>query len=268
MTIGMNNLGRNGRIGNQLFQYAALVGIAKQRGFDFLIPEDQELSKCFEMLHCGNRYGYVDGDEIELHDSHEFCSELFFECPNHIHLNGYFQSEKYFSNAERLLKWDFRFKSEIVEEVESKYSDILSKNPVSICVREYNDRFDYPGSHNNHRNLPWKYFERAIEILGKERQYIICSNNLDLCKKQEVFSGDNFHFNDVTTRVEKSFFDLCLMSKCSDFIISNSTFAWWGAYLNKNPDKKVIAPDTWYGSGLAHISTKDLLPETWEVIKS
>jgi len=268
VTIGMNNLGRNGRIGNQLFQYAALVGIAKNKGYDFRIPEDQELSKCFEMLHCGNRFGYINGDEVELHDSHEFCEELYNQCPNHVTLNGYFQTEKYFKDAQRLLRWDFRFKKEIIQEVFDNYSDILDHNPVSICVREFNDHFDYPGSYNNHRNIPFDYFARGIEILGKDRPYIICSNNLQLCKEQDVFNGDNFYFNDIQTKVEKSHFDLCLISKCSDFIISNSTFSWWGAYLSSNPNKRVLAPDKWYGPGLSHISTKDLIPESWEVIES
>jgi len=268
MTIGMNNLGSNGRIGNQLFQYAGLVGIAKNKGYDFRIPEDQELSKCFEMLHCGNRYGLIDGPECVLHESHTFAEDLFNECPNHIHLSGYFQTEKYFKDAQRLLKWDFRFKDTIIDEVDYTYGDILSTNPVSICVREYNDHFDYPGSHNNHRNLPWEYFERGIEMLGKDKTYIICSNNLDLCREQEVFKGKNFYFNDITTKVEKSHFDLCLISKCSDFITSNSTFSWWGAYLSQNPNKRVIAPTPWYGPGLQHISTEDLYPESWEVIKA
>ena len=107
MTIGMNNLGKNGRLGNQMFQYSALVGIAKQCGFDFRIPEDCDLPRGFEMLHCGDRYGLIDGDEVELHDSHEFCEELFEQCPNHITLNGYFQTEKYFKNAEKLIRLDF-----------------------------------------------------------------------------------------------------------------------------------------------------------------
>ena len=236
MTIGMNNLGRNGRIGNQMFQYASLVGIAKNRGFDFKIPPDTELSKCFEMLHCGGRYGFIQGDEVEVHDCHEFCSELFNECPNHVHLNGYLQSEKYFSNAWRQLKWDFRFKDEVIDAVDYAWGNILADEPVSICVREFNDHFDYPGS------------------------------DLKLCEQQEVFKGKNFHFNDMKTKVDKSHFDFCLLSKCSDHIISNSTFSWWGAYLSPNPDKRVIAPTPWYGPGQAHIDTTDLFPESWEVI--
>ena len=268
MTIGMNNLGRNGRIGNQMFQYASLVGVAKQRGFDFKIPPDTELSKCFEMLHCGGRYGFIEGDEIEVHDCHEFCSELFNECPNHITLNGYLQSEKYFSHAWRQLKWDFRFKADIVDEVDYKYGDLLAEEPVSICVREFNDHFDYPGSDRNHRNLPWTYFEKAIKMMGEDRQYIICSNNLKLCEQQDVFKGGNFHFNDITTKVDKSHFDFRLLSKCTDHIISNSTFSWWGAYLSPNPNKRVIAPTPWYGPGQADIDTADLFPESWEVIEA
>ena len=94
MTIGMNNLGKNGRLGNQMFQYAALVGIAKQSGYDFVIPSDCDLVRGFGMLHCGKRFGMIDGDEVELHDSHEFCEDLFYGCPNHVTLNGYFQSDK------------------------------------------------------------------------------------------------------------------------------------------------------------------------------
>ena len=72
MTIGMNNLGKNGRLGNQMFQYSALVGIAKQCGFDFRIPEDCDLPRGFEMLHCGDRYGLIDGDDAEEYYFNQF----------------------------------------------------------------------------------------------------------------------------------------------------------------------------------------------------
>lgn len=262
MTIGMNNLGKNGRLGNQMFQYAGLVGIAKQCGYDFRIPLDTDLSKCFEMLHCGDRYGLIGGDEVELHDSHEFCEELFNKCPNHITLNGYFQTEKYFKNAEKLIRLDFRFKKEIQDEVDLYFKKYFDRNPVSIIVRDFNDQFDYPNCENNHRNLPIDYYQKAIEIMGKDRVYIICSNNIELCKK--YFVGDNFIFSDITSKVEKGYFDLCLASRCKDFIISNSTFAWWAAWLGNG---RVIAPTPWYGKGLSDINTDDLYPEEWEKIK-
>jgi len=261
MTIGMNNLGKNGRLGNQMFQYAALVGIAKQSGYDFVIPSDCDLVRGFGMLHCGERFGMIDGDEVELHDSHEFCEDLFYGCPNHVTLNGYFQSDKYFKNAEKLIRLDFRFKKEIEAEVEEKFGEHLKDDPVSICVRFYNDNFDYPNCSNNHRNIEMEYFDRAIERFGKDRKYIVCSNDIDRFKNH--FVGDNFIYNDVDIVSEKAFFDLCLISKCKDFIISNSTFSWWGAWLG---DGKVIAPTPWYGPGLSDINTDDLYPEGWEVI--
>ena len=286
MTIGMNNLGKNGRMGNQMFQYAALVGIAKQCGFDFRIPdhskasyfnqkvganiitEYHELQHCFEMLHCGDRYGLIDGDEIELHESHEFCEELFKECPNHVTLNGYFQSEKYFKNAEKLVRLDFRFKEHIIEEVEKHYLEYLKDKPVSILVRDFNPDYDYPNCENNHINIPSEFYEKSIDILGRDRTYIICSNNIEQTKKQKVFQGDNFIFNEVVPDdIYKGHFDLCLMSMCQDFIISNSTFAWWGAWLGKGEGKRVLIPTPWYGSGLSHISTDDLYPDEWEKIE-
>ena len=286
MTIGMNNLGKNGRMGNQMFQYAALVGIAKQCGFDIRIPdhstapyfnrkvganiitEYHELQHCFEMLHCGDRYGIIDGDEIELHESHEFCEELFKECPNHVTLNGYFQSEKYFKNAEKLLRLDFRFKEHIIEEVEDHFSSYLNEEPVCILVRDFNPDYDYPNCENNHINIPPEFYEKSIDILGRDRMYIICSNNIELTKKQEVFQGDNFIFNEVVpTDIYKGHFDLCLMSMCQDFIISNSTFAWWGAWLGNGIGKRVLIPTPWYGPGLSHINTDDLYPDEWEKIE-
>ena len=286
MTIGMNNLGKNGRMGNQMFQYAALVGIAKQCGFDFRIPdhskasyfnqkvganiitEYHELQHCFEMLHCGDRYGLIDGDEIELHESHEFCEELFKECPNHVTLNGYFQSEKYFKNAEKLVRLDFRFKEHIIEEVEDHFSSYLNEEPVCILVRDFNPDYDYPNCENNHINIPSEFYEKSIDILGRDRTYIICSNNIEQTKKQKVFQGDNFILNQVVPDdIYKGHFDLCLMSMCQDFIISNSTFAWWGAWLGKGEGKRVLIPTPWYGSGLSHISTDDLYPDEWEKIE-
>jgi len=262
MTIGMNNLGKNGRLGNQMFQYASLVGIAKQCGYDFRIPYECDLTRCFEMLHCGDRYDFIDGDEVELHDSHEFCEGLFNNCPNHVTLNGYFQTEKYFKNAEKLIRLDYRFKKEIIEEVDLYFKQYLDKKPVCIIPRNFNSSFDYPGCENNHRNIPIEYYYKSIEMLGKDRIYIICSNNIEFYKN--YFKGNNFIFNDIKTKAEKGFFDLCLASRCQDFIISNSSFAWWAAWLGGG---RVISPTPWYGPGLSHINTNDLYPDNWEKLE-
>ena len=75
------------------------------------------------------------------------------------------------------------------------------EKPVSICIRYYNDAFDYPGCERNHWNIPVSYYQKAIEMMGEDRKYIICSNDVDRYKK--VFKGDNFFFNDMKTKSEK-----------------------------------------------------------------
>ena len=264
MTIGMNNLGKNGRLGNQMFQYAALVGIAKNKGYDFRIPEDCDLTKCFEMLHCGDRYGIIDGDEVQLHESHEFCQELFDECPDNVTLKGYFETEKYFKNVEKEIRKDFTFKKEIENEVDKNFSTYLGSNPVSIVVRRFSDSFDYPNVENNHYNIPIEYYEKSIDIFGKNRNYIICSNDVEWCKNQKIFNADNVIINEYKSEtIMKGHFDLCLVSKCNDHIIANSSFSWWGAWLSSFEDKKVLYPSIWFGKNQSHLNTKDLIPNSW-----
>lgn len=256
--IGMNNLGNNGRLGNQMFQYASLVGVAKKRNFGWCIPEKQDLSKGFELKNL-KHFGYINGSELILHESHEFCEELMYECPDEVTFNGYFQSEKYFKHVEDTIREDFTFKDFILDSVLADFSLDLLRDSVSIVVRRYEDSFDYPGCDRNHRNLPVEYYSEAIKYFGKDRKYIICSNNIEWCKSQEIFYGDNFIFNEKT---KGPFYDLCLTSLCKDYIISNSTFSWWGAWLG-NRNKKVLSPSTWYGPGLSHINTDDLFPSEW-----
>ena len=89
-----------------------------------------------------------------------------------------------------------------------------------------------------------------------------------MTKNQKLFQGYNFIFNEVfPTDIYKGHFDLCLMSMCQDFIISNSTFAWWGAWLGNGIGKRVLIPTPWYGPGLSHINTDDLYPDEWEKIE-
>ena len=277
--IGMNILGRNGRLGNQMFQYASLVGIAKNMKYDFCIPsaanttdfggaisKNHQLQHCFEMNHLGDRFGYIDGDEVELHQ-YEFCEELFNQCPDNVTLKGYFETEKYFKNVESDIRKDYIFKSKIIREVNDTFSDYLKKNPVCIVVRRFTDSYDYNGVEKNHYNLPLSYYQNAIDIIGKNRNYIVCSNDVKWCKEQDIFNSDNIIINDFySSSILKGHFDLCLISMCSDHIIANSSFSWWGAWLSSNENKTVIAPSIWFGKNQSHLNTKDLIPNQWTTI--
>ena len=279
--ITFENIGHFGRLCNQLFQYASLAGIAYNRGFDYVIPDHSQyvdegransiyhqLQHCFTMEHLGNRYGIVDGDTVYIHQAHEFCEDLFNQCPDNVTLYGYFQTEKYFKHIEDKIRQDFTFQPHIVKAVEQKYGDMIFDCPVSIVVRHFNSSFDSPGIEHNHRNLPWEYYEQGIRLFGKNRKYIICSNNIEFCKQQPVFQGDNFIFNDDRDdSISPGHFDLCLISLCSDFIMGNSSFSWWGTWLSAHKDKRVLAPFPWYGPGLSHLATEDLYPDDWIKIR-
>ena len=99
-----------------------------------------------------------------------------------------------------------------------------------------------------------------MEEFETDRNVIIFSDDTAWCKEQKLFSDDRF----LVSESGDQYVDLCLMSMCSDFIIANSSFSWWGAWLaNKG---KVIAPSKWFGPNNSHLDTCDLYPEHWKVI--
>lgn len=270
--IGMNSLGKNGRIGNQLFQYAGLLGIAKNRGFDYCIPDHSraltfedssgrsqyhQLQKCFKLSHLDNRYGYIDGDMVEL-NQHHFCKELFDECPDNVSLHGHFESYLYFQNVHKELKKDLEFHDDIKEESEKFHKENNLNSPVSIVVR----RGDFLLYADCHPVCNSDYYQTCINCFEKDRQYVIISDDIEWCKKQEIFSGNNFYFVDKTpNKIMKAHYDMCVSSLCHDFIISNSTFAWWIAWLSSNMNKKVYMPDPWFGPSYSQFITDGYYPD-------
>jgi len=277
--IGMNKLGQKGRLGNQLFQYAALVGIAKNLNYDFCIPDhsnvpwfDQEvdgnivtkyhqLQHLFEMNYLNGRYGEVDGYEIDVHQA-EFCEELFNECPDNSSLLGHFESYHYFENAEKELRKDFIIRERLLEAAFKFHKDKKTELPVCVSVR----RGDYIKFQDHHPPCVESYYRECIEKLGKDRQYLITSDDIEWCKK--IFVGNNFIFNDVIpNNIYKPHFDFAVGSLCNDFIISNSTFSWWVAWMSNSKDKKVFAPYPWFGPALAHIDTEGYYSPKMNIIK-
>lgn len=277
--IGMNKLGQKGRLGNQLFQYAALVGIAKNKGYDFCIPDhsqapwfDQEvngnivtvyhqLQHLFEMNYLNGRYGEIDGYEIDVHQA-EFCEELFDECPDNASLHGHFESYHYFENAEEELRKDLVVKENLLDVASKFHKDKGTQNPVCVSVR----RGDYIKVQDHHPPCTESYYRECMEKLGKDRQYVITSDDIEWCKT--IFVGDNFVFNDVIPDgIYKPHFDFAVGTLCDDFIIANSTFSWWIAWVGGKKDKQIFIPDPWFGPALSHIDTEGYYKPNMNVIK-
>ena len=111
---------------------------------------------------------------------------------------------------------------------------------------------------NFHPQQSIDYYKSAVNLLGTDKNYLIFSDGLDGIK-------DMFDFipNKQFLTFDKNYLDLYAMSMCEHNIICNSSFGWWGAYLNENKNKKVIAPNIWFGPESFHLDSKDIVPDGW-----
>jgi hypothetical protein len=264
--ITFNKLGNLGRLGNQMFQYASLRGIAANRRFDFCIPPKHvfgeidpnvknsktnihtvfDLSKCNKV---GNPILYERVEESGYH----FDENIFNNCPDNVDLYGYFQSEKYFKHIEDEIRGDFTFHSDLLESCKEIVDGEMGSNEsISLHVR----RSDYLNLQSFHPTPPIEYYTEALEKFPEVPVFIF-SDDPDWCMQQKIFDGDRFLISKNTAD-----FDLCLMSMCKYHIIANSSFSWWGAWLSKS--NNVIAPKVWFGESLPDHDTSDLYCDGWE----
>ncbi len=256
-----------GGLGNMLFQIAATKSISIDKGTECSFPN---LYHHLEYLNSENTYN------PKLKHSNEYL-KLFKNLPTtelseivnvveypfeytvldynyeNVVIDGFFQSEKYFKhNRGEILKLiDFSFICKYY--IESKYNFIKNKKTSSIHVR----RGDYVNYPNLHPTQPLEYYGQSIDILkNKTEIFIIFSDDIIWCKENIKLE------NAIYIENEKDYIELYLMSLCDNNIISNSSFSWWGAWLNENQNKIVIGPSKWFGNDIQH-NTGDILPDNW-----
>ena len=163
-------------------------------------------------------------------------------------IDGFFQSEKYFlHNRKNIINYI------TLPNIDIKYLELLNKTTTSIHVR----RGDYVNHPNHHPTQDLSYYLEGIDLLKLQTDlFIIFSDDIQWCK-------DNLKIkNSVYIENEKDYIEMKLMSLCNNNIISNSSFSWWGAWLNEHNDKIVIGPKKWFGSAIQH-NTNDILPKGW-----
>ena len=264
--ISFNKLGNLGRLGNQMFQYASLRGIAANRGFDFCIPPEHvfgeidsnvknsetnihtafDLSKCNKV---GNPILYERVEESGYH----FDENIFNNCPDNVDLYGYFQSEKYFKHIEEDIRKDFTFSKELVKNCSDFIDEIDSNREViSLHIR----RSDYLSLQSFHPTPPIEYYEEALKQLPNA-PVLIFSDDPEWCLNQPLFESDRFLISELNT----ADFDMCIMTMCKYHIMANSSFSWWASWLSKS--ENVIAPKVWFGPSLSHKDTSDLYCDGW-----
>ena len=279
--IGNNRIGCNGRLGNQMFQYASMRGIASVKGFDWVVPpEDYDhtanyaLFETFKMTNVqNNNIGFVKGNMLK-ETIHCFDKNLVDSCSDDTDLDGFFQTEKYFENIADEIRSDFTFKDEYLKPCK-EFIDSLETTPIFLHIR----RGDAIGKEHYHPVAPMSYYVEALKRFDEDTPCFVFSDDLDWCKSQDLFKSDKFLFNDNIERYDYQSMDgsgsmqytllphvdLCLMSLCSGAIIVNSSFSWWGAWLQNNRGK-VIASKPWFGPSASDLDTSDVVPDHWEII--
>ena len=174
------------------------------------------------------------------------------------YLDGYWQNPKYFENIEDIIRSDFTLKDKLSLNIENLKEVIEKENSLCIHVR----RGDYVGN-KNHEVVGEKYYKEGIEkmkSLVKIDKIYVFSDDIKWCEENMRFDFPIMFVGEEYAG-QKAEGHLILMSSCKNFIIPNSTFAWWGAWLSINKDKKVIVPQKWFPFMITN--DNDIVPKEW-----
>lgn len=253
-TITFKDLGGLGRLGNQMFQYASLRGIAAHKNYYCAVPPPNEsitLYKCFKNTLKFSK-NIVEYDTV-FPCGFEFDQDFFDNCAGNRNILHYFQTEKYFKHIKSDIKKDFSFDSFILNSAKIYLNQLFGeKDVISLHVR----RTDYITDPSFY-TLPFDYYENALSLLDENLQVLVVSDDCEWCSEQKFFNSERFKIS----KSKNPFIDLCLMTLCNYHIISNSTFAWWGSWLANS--KKVISPKRWFREENVTWNTKDLYCSGW-----
>jgi SAM-dependent methyltransferase len=241
MIISFSLLGRHGRLGNQLFQIASTMGLAEKHGAQAAFPA-WSYEKYFE---TPIPHGPMQSNPIEERFFHHYDWDIQGDCD----LAGYMQSEKYFGSTQLKLKPSF------VKECKKK-ADVFQRETICIQIR----RGDYVGNVNYYQLTPNYYLDALATHFPNWRDcnLLFTSDDIEYCRVH-FECLPNAYFSTGNTDIQ----DLALASACDHFIISNSTFGWWCAWLGEKPHSKIVHSGHLFTGRLARNDTRDYRPERW-----
>jgi hypothetical protein len=271
-----------GRLGNQMFQFSSALGIAHKNTTSAIFPHSNTYTvqsggpidprtkltipvKC-DLLECFNIPSeYFTSQEMEIksiyHEGDLKFDSRTFNLPEDCDLSGYFQSEKYFSFIREKILDTFTFKWEIEKIAVDYWINSISpflKDSVSVSIHVR--RGDYTLYPDHHPTCSKEYYDAAISSFDDDCKFLVFSDDIEWCR--ENFNGDKFHCIDTGS----PYVDLKLMTMCKHHINANSSFSWWGAWLNPKKDKRVICPSRWFGPAIRK-SVEDIYCEGWDIIE-
>lgn len=284
-----------GGLGNQLFQYAIAYRLAKLSGTEVKMDiagfEKYKLHKvAIHHLHVNFEQSVIDKNSINklihgyglrslmkkygllkpririIKDREKgFQQDLITQYREDIYLDGFWQTEKYFKPVENEIREKFRVRTPPSLANQQILAKINDTNAVSVHLR----RADYitnPSTLSFHGVCSMDYYKKATDIIQSKLSdpyFFIFSDDIEWAKENIRFSDRQF-FADINN-ADTNYEDLRLMFSCRHHIVANSSFSWWGAWLNPNKEKMVIAPAQWYSN--PQFNNSDTIPEEWVKIE-
>ena len=276
-----------GGLGNQMFQYAYAKAL-EQKGHEVKI--DISAFETYK-LHGGyqlDKYN-IDLDSSIKDENDKFYKNTFFykvlrrfgmdfsrrikeksllfdkkllEIDDNSYLDGYFQCEKYFKDIREIILKQFTINQDIsnyTKEIKNKIQN--SQNSCSLHIR----RGDFVNSTNIniHGACDIEYYKKAMKYLEEKVvniNYFIFSDDIEWVKENLAIQNA-IYIDSKEKRIPHE--DIYLMSLCKNNIIANSSFSWWGAWLNQNEKKMVIAPKRWFADDKLESQSKDIVCDSW-----
>jgi len=257
-----------GQFGNQLFIMATAVSLALDHDATFSFPDltSEQHDPIFKLsLNREKVFYHINASELpqEIEYTYRETSFAYQPIPYQPNMSifGWFQSEKYFAHNKQAIMDLFAAPVEIKNYLDQKYSDIIQHpKTVAIHMRSYLVE-KVPEQQKAYITYGRDYVERAMALFPEDSLFVVFSNDMNWCKAELEGIPRNIRFIEN----EPHYHDFYLMSFCKDQIISNSSFSWWAAYLNRHPNKRVIATPGWFSDSYFR-DTKDLIPADWTIL--
>ncbi len=246
--VTFNMLGRYGRLANQMYQIAGVIGVARRNGFDFAFPywknydhlerfgssEDIDIQK-----HFVNPLPLYDGPTLPDHPVPWGYHDV--NLTKSVSLSGHFQSEKYFEHCIDEVKWYLRMRDEYPQN---------DRCAIHVRLGDYDDQY--------HPRMTMDYYSKAMAGFSADQPYLVFSDDIPAAR-QMFGEGVEYATGDYLD-------DFKRMKSCRHFIIGNSSYSAMAAILGEAKDKKVVAPRPWFGPAYAQITGEDIYASSWEVV--
>jgi hypothetical protein len=253
--ISFSKLGNYGRLGNQLFQYAFLRVTAQRLNTTFFCPA-WEGDQIFNLKDEQTRAVAADGILHHFDPAPEagFCPRAL-TITDHTEIQGFFQSDKFYPDKALVKSW-FAFRPEIVQSAEALFPPSVLESAVSISLRLDND---YAKTREYFPLYPPAYYRDGLRRTGPKGPVLVFADRPDLAK---TFIAGLDRDECILVEGLSPHLQLYLMTRCRANVITNSTFAWWGAWLNSRDDRVIVAPSAWCRPGVPN-GVSSILPDEW-----